>query len=60
MDVLPGTCPTVDFPFVLVVRDPARAPALPGARVAMASYADRESMIAALEGVAHALPGLGP
>ena len=39
------------LPLVLVVRDPARAPVLPGTRVAMASYADRESMIAALEGV---------
>lgn len=39
------------FPLLLVVRDPARAPALPGARVATATYADRESMVGALEKV---------
>jgi NAD(P)H dehydrogenase (quinone) len=34
----------------LVVRDPARAPQLPGADVAVASYEDSESMARALEG----------
>jgi uncharacterized protein YbjT (DUF2867 family) len=39
------------FPVRLVVRDPARAPDLPGARVARASYSDRESMLSALDAV---------
>ena len=39
------------LPLRLVVRDPARAPALPGAQVATASYADRESMIDAFTGI---------
>lgn len=39
------------LPLVLVVRKPARAPALPWARIATASYSDQESMVAALEGV---------
>ncbi len=34
----------------LVVRDPARAPQLPGAEVAMASYEDPEAMARALDG----------
>lgn len=34
----------------LVVRDPGRAPRLPGAEIAMASYADREAAIRALRG----------
>jgi NAD(P)H dehydrogenase (quinone) len=36
----------------LVVRDPARAPALPGAEVAQAGYGDGEAMRRALDGVA--------
>ena len=36
---------------LLVVRDPARAPELPGARVAVASYADGAAARAALSGV---------
>ena len=39
------------LPVRLVVRDPARAPDLPGARVARASYSDRESMLSALDAV---------
>ena len=39
------------LPLRLVVRDPARAPALPGAQVAIASYADRESMLSAFAGI---------
>jgi NAD(P)H dehydrogenase (quinone) len=39
------------LPLRLVVRDPARAPALPGAQVAIASYADRESMVSAFTGI---------
>ena len=39
------------LPLRLVVRDPARAPDLPGAQVATASYADRESMIDAFTGI---------
>lgn len=39
------------LPLRLVVRDPARAPALPGAQVAIASYADRESMVNAFTGL---------
>ena len=35
----------------LVVRDPARAPALPGAEVAVADYGDTEAMRAALSGI---------
>ncbi|TNM47235.1 SDR family oxidoreductase [Nocardioides albidus] len=35
----------------LLVRDPSRAPALPGAEVATASYADREAVASALAGV---------
>jgi uncharacterized protein YbjT (DUF2867 family) len=38
-------------PIRLVVRDPARAPDLPGSRVAVADYADRDAMLTALEGV---------
>jgi len=34
----------------LIVRDPARAPQLPGAEVAMASYEDSEEMARALDG----------
>jgi NAD(P)H dehydrogenase (quinone) len=36
----------------LLVRDPARAPDLPGAEVAVAQYADPEAMRAALDGAA--------
>lgn len=39
------------LPLRLVVRDPARAPELPGARVARASYSDRASMISAFDAV---------
>lgn len=39
----------------LLVRDPARAPRLPGATVAQASYADGDAARAALEGVEVAL-----
>lgn len=39
------------LPLRLVVRDPARAPALPGAQVAIASYADRVSMVSAFTGI---------
>jgi len=35
----------------LVVRDPGRAPALPGAEVAVADYGDTEAMQAALSGI---------
>jgi len=35
----------------LVVRDPGRAPRLPGAEVAQASYEDAEAMLAALDGI---------
>jgi NAD(P)H dehydrogenase (quinone) len=35
----------------LVVRDPGRAPALPGAEVAVADYGDTEAMRAALSGI---------
>jgi len=38
-------------PFRMVVRDPGRAPALPGAEVAVASFADGDASRAALEGV---------
>ncbi len=38
-------------PFRMLVRDPARAPKLPGAEVAVASYADVDASRAALEGV---------
>lgn len=40
-----------DLDLRLVVRDPARAPAIPGARVVTASYDDREAAVAALTGV---------
>jgi len=36
----------------LIVRDPARAPQLPGADVAVAAYADSEAMARALDGIA--------
>jgi NAD(P)H dehydrogenase (quinone) len=39
------------LPLRLVVRDPTRAPDLPGSRVAVADYADRDSMLTALDGV---------
>ena len=35
----------------LVVRDPARAPELPGAEVAQAAYADKNALLNALDGV---------
>jgi uncharacterized protein YbjT (DUF2867 family) len=35
----------------LVVRDPDRAPRLPGAEIAVADYGDRDAMLAALSGV---------
>ncbi|GMG82392.1 SDR family oxidoreductase [Paralimibaculum aggregatum] len=38
-------------PLRLIVRDPARAPKLPDAEIAVASYADREAMIAATTGI---------
>lgn len=34
----------------LVVRDPARAPQIPGAHVAAAAYEDERAMVAALDG----------
>ena len=39
------------LPLRMVVRDPARAPALPGAQVAIASYSDRVSMVNAFTGL---------
>ncbi|MEV4749150.1 SDR family oxidoreductase [Streptosporangium amethystogenes subsp. fukuiense] len=39
------------IPQLLLVRDPARAPHLPGAAVARAGYSDREAAAAALRGV---------
>jgi uncharacterized protein YbjT (DUF2867 family) len=42
-------------PLRLVVRDPARAPELPGADVAVAEYADGEAVRRALDGVPTAL-----
>ncbi|HEX4190077.1 MAG TPA: NAD(P)H-binding protein [Marmoricola sp.] len=35
----------------LIVRDPSRAPSIPGSAIASASYGDREASLAALEGV---------
>jgi NAD(P)H dehydrogenase (quinone) len=40
-----------DVPQLLVVRDPSRAPQLPGATVARAEYADTAAVTAALQGV---------
>lgn len=40
-----------DVPFRMVVRDPSRAPQLPGTEVASASYGDADASRAALEGV---------
>lgn len=37
------------LPFRMVVRDPERAPALPGAEVAVAAYDDPDALAAALE-----------
>lgn len=39
------------LPQRLIVRDPARAPQLPGAEVATASYEDPEAMARALDGM---------
>ena len=39
------------LPLRLVVRDPARAPALPGAQVSTATYGDRQSLLTAFAGV---------
>ena len=38
-------------PFRMIVRDPSRAPELPGAEVAVASFADADAARAALDGV---------
>src|SRR5690349_9406429 len=40
-----------EVPLRLIVRDPSRAPDLPGTEVAVASYGDREASRAALSGV---------
>ncbi len=40
-----------DVPFRMVVRDPSRAPELPGTEVASATYGDADASRAALEGV---------
>lgn len=40
-----------DVPFRMVVRDPSRAPQLPGTEVASATYGDADASRAALEGV---------
>ncbi len=39
------------IPMRLIVRDPRRAPALPGAQIATATYSDRESLLRAFTGV---------
>ncbi|MCB1809977.1 MAG: NAD(P)H-binding protein, partial [Candidatus Competibacteraceae bacterium] len=40
-----------DIPTRLIVRDPARAPKLHHAEVAVASYADHEALVAALQDI---------
>ena len=40
-----------DVPMQLLVRDPSRAPALPGAAVAQAAYGDFEAVRRALDGL---------
>ncbi|MEU8225907.1 SDR family oxidoreductase [Kribbella sp. NPDC048915] len=40
-----------DVPLRLIVRDPARAPSVPGATVAQAAYGEHAALLAALDGV---------